>query len=529
MKTNSTYPAWLGRAIGYQIYPQTFQDSNGDGIGDLNGIRSRLDYLKDLGVNLIWLSPVYDSPFLDAGYDVRDYKAIAARYGTLDDFKRLLADCHAAGLRVMLDLVPGHTSIDHPWFLESCRHQKNRYTNRYVWTDSMYATPRGKLSGMGGFLQGYGEREGAVACNFFWSQPKLNYGVLVPNPDHPWELPFDHPDVRALWDDMFGIIRFWLDLGVDGFRIDSAKSICPDHPPLGEGRIYRELRAMFDRDYPEAALLTEWGWPVDALVTGVHADFLLHNNKAFNELFSLPHWENGVESPLFSAAGGDVARFLNAYLPHHQNRSGGLIAIPTGNHDYMRAATERSTDMVRALFATVLTLPGMPFIYYGDEIGMPFLSGLTSKEGGYRRTGARTPMLWHPAGGFSEAGIEDWYLPQHPDPALHNAASQMADEDSLWHTVRQLIALRRTHPALDPEAEWTPLLDSGPTLAYTRSREGQSLLIVIHPPHTTRRLTFPGIDGLDPAKVLAGRNFRIDDDSIDLGESSWLILELPRR
>lgn len=221
MKTPPSYPAWLGRAIGYQIHPQTFQDSNGDGIGDLNGIRSRLDYLKELGVNLIWLSPVYDSPFLDAGYDVRDYKAVAPRYGTLDDFKRLLADCHAAGLRVMLDLVPGHTSIDYPWFLESCRHEKNRYTNRYVWTDSMYATPKGKLSGMGGFLQGYGEREGAVAGNFFWSQPKLNYGVLAPNPNHPWELPFDHPDVRALWDDMFGIIRFWLDLGVDGFRIDN--------------------------------------------------------------------------------------------------------------------------------------------------------------------------------------------------------------------------------------------------------------------------------------------------------------------
>jgi maltose alpha-D-glucosyltransferase/alpha-amylase len=524
--TPPKYPSWLAQAVGYQIYPQSFQDSNGDGIGDLNGIRARLNYLKDLGVNLIWLSPIYDSPFLDAGYDVRDYKAVAPRYGTLADFKSLINECHAAGLRVMLDLVPGHTSIDHPWFLESCRHQKNPYTQRYVWTNSMYATPKGKLSGMGGFLQGYGEREGAVACNFFWSQPKLNYGVLEPNPDHPWELPFDHPDIRTLWDDMFGIIRFWLDLGVDGFRIDSAKSICPDHPPIGEGRIYRELRAMFDRDYPHAALLTEWGWPVDALAAGVHADFLLHNHKAFNELFSLPHWENGVEHPLFSEGGGDVARFLNAYLPHHQNRNGGLIAIPTGNHDYMRAATERSTDMLRALFATVLTLPGMPFIYYGDEIGMPFLHGLVSKEGGYRRTGARTPMQWEPSGGFSAADPQLWYLPQHPDPSKHNVAAQISDQDSLWHTVRELIELRKTHPALHPDAEWKPLLQSGPTLAYTRSYQGQFLLAVIHPPGFSTEVKLPGLPKLTSTSVLAGRHYQLNTDTLSLGANGWMIAKL---
>jgi maltose alpha-D-glucosyltransferase/alpha-amylase len=478
------FPAWLKTAVGYQIYPQSFQDSNGDGVGDLRGILSRVDYLAELGVNLVWLSPIYDSPFLDAGYDVRDFKAIAPRYGTLEDFRELVAALHGRGIRLMLDLVPGHTSIDHPWFLESCKAEPNACTNRYVWSRSMYSAPSGQSAGAG-FLQGYGEREGAVAVNFFWSQPKLNYGVLKPDPAKPWELPFDHPDARALRDEMFGIIRHWLDLGVDGFRIDSAKSVCPDRPPLGEGTFYRRLREMLDRDYPQAALLAEWGWPCDSLACGIHVDFLLQNNKAFNELFSMPDWENGVAAPLFSPGGGDVARFLGHFLPHHEKRHGGLISIMTGNHDYMRCGTGRSAAMLKALYSFILTMPGMPMVYYGDEIGLPFLAGLRSKEGGYRRTGARTPMQWTAEGGFSAAPESEWYLPQHAEGvtrAAHNVDAQRADADSLLNHVRRLIELRKTHPALSAEAEWEPLARSGPTLVYTRRGGGARLLVVVHPP-----------------------------------------------
>lgn len=488
MKKKPNHPAWLDRAIGYQIYPQTFQDSNGDGIGDLPGILSRVDYLAELGVNLIWLSPIYDSPFLDAGYDVRDFQAVAPRYGTMDDLDRLIEALHARGIRLMLDLVPGHTSIDHPWFLESCRHHPNPYTNRYVWTNSMYETPEGTGAG---FLQGYGEREGAVAINFFWSQPKLNYGVLNPDPAKSWEQPFDHPDVRGLWEEMFNIIRFWLDRGVDGFRIDSAKSVCPDHPPLGEGRFYRELREIFDREYPEAALLTEWGSPKDALRTGVHADFLLHNNPAFNELFSLPHWENGVPAPVFSDQGGEVARFYQHYLPHHEARSEGLICLMSGNHDYIRCGSERSLGQLKGLFTFLLTMPGMPMIYYGDEIAMPNVEGLVSKEGGFRRTGCRTPMQWHPEGGFSEAAPDLWYLPQHDSIAGHNVADQQSDQNSLWNHIHRLIRLRREHPELHAEAPWRPLQQEGPTLLYQRGSGPGSLVVVVHPPTEGRRMSLP--------------------------------------
>jgi alpha-glucosidase len=525
MNNNYSYPAWLDQAIGYQIYPQSFQDSNGDGIGDLNGIRQRLDYLKKLGINLIWLSPIFDSPFLDAGYDVRDFKKIAPRYGTLVDFNALVAECHAAGIRLMLDLVPGHTSIDHPWFVESCRHQPNRYTNRYVWTKSMYSIPKGKLAGMGGFLQGYGEREGAVACNFFWSQPKLNYGVLEPDPAYPWELPFDHPDIKALWEDMFDIIRYWLDLGVDGFRIDSAKSICPDRPPIGKGAIYQAMRKMFDQDYPHAALLSEWGWPSDALACGIHVDFLLHNNKAFNVLFSMPGWENGVEKPIFSEAGGDVAEFLEHFLPHYQKLNGGMMSLMTGNHDYMRAATGRSDEMVKAIFAFLLTMPVMPMIYYGDEIAMPFLHGLASVEGGYRRTGARTPMQWDEACGFSEAAPENWYLPCHYTIGDRAVSCQEQDPSSVLNTVRRLNNLRVSCPALNTSAAWEPLVTTGPCFLYKRQSDTETLIIAVNPPANAHTLTIPSsVRGTTLVPLLTSEQSPvIDQDQINMPAHSFAI------
>lgn len=169
---------WLDDAVFYEIYPQSFMDTNGDGIGDFKGIEEKLDYVKDLGCDAIWINPCFDSPFLDAGYDVRDYYRTADRYGTNEELKELIDTAHEKGLKVLLDLVPGHTSSAHPWFRESCRAQKNEMTDRYVWTDSVWEAPEGMNC-----IRGISERDGSAIVNFFSHQPALNYGFYHPDPD----------------------------------------------------------------------------------------------------------------------------------------------------------------------------------------------------------------------------------------------------------------------------------------------------------------------------------------------------------
>ena len=210
-------PAWVDNAVFYQIYPQTFYDSNGDGIGDLQGIIEKLDYVKSLGVNAIWLNPFYESPFRDAGYDVTDFYKVAPRYGTNDDAKRLFDEVHKRGMHIIIDYVPSYTSIDHPWFKASCDPKPNKYTNWYVWTNHTWFPGMDKYKAS--FIQGYCERDGMFMNNFFWHQPALNYGYAHPDPEQPWQLPVDHPDVMALKEEMKNVMRFWLDMGCDGFRV----------------------------------------------------------------------------------------------------------------------------------------------------------------------------------------------------------------------------------------------------------------------------------------------------------------------
>ncbi len=184
-------PTWLSSAILYQIYPQSFLDTNGDGIGDLEGIIRKLDYIADLGCTAIWLNPVFDSPFEDAGYDVRDFYKIAPRYGNNTTFVRLCREAHKRGLRVLLDLVAGHTSWEHPWFRESCRAEKNDFSGRYIWIDNVWKpSPAGVNT-----VQGISERDGRYVTNFFVCQPALNYGFY--KTDEPWQIPMNHPDALA--------------------------------------------------------------------------------------------------------------------------------------------------------------------------------------------------------------------------------------------------------------------------------------------------------------------------------------------
>ena len=211
---------WLDNAVFYEIYPQSFNDTNADGIGDFQGIIEKLDYIKELGCNAIWINPCFLSPFGDAGYDVADYCRVAPRYGTNEDLKRVFEEAHKRDMHVLLDLVPGHTSVEHPWFKESMKADRNEFTDRYVWTNNVWEAPEGM-----GSLRGISERDGACAINFFSNQPALNYGFYQPDPEKPWQQSFDDEGPQATLAAMEDVMRFWLNMGCDGFRVDMASEL----------------------------------------------------------------------------------------------------------------------------------------------------------------------------------------------------------------------------------------------------------------------------------------------------------------
>ncbi|MBQ4236285.1 MAG: hypothetical protein II716_05570, partial [Treponema sp.] len=214
---------WLKDAIFYEIYPQSFCDSNGDGIGDIPGIIKKLDYIQELGCNAIWLNPCFDSPFVDAGYDIRDYYLVAPRYGTNEDLKQLFAEAHKRGMHILLDLVPGHTSIESEWFKKSGLEKRNEYTDRYIWGDTIWEN-FSDVGSVTGAIRGGTEGNAACAVNFFSAQPALNYGFACPDKTKPWQQPMDAPGPMATREAIKDVMRFWLGMGCDGFRVDMAHS-----------------------------------------------------------------------------------------------------------------------------------------------------------------------------------------------------------------------------------------------------------------------------------------------------------------
>ena len=480
-------PAWVHHAVVYQIYPQTFYDSNGDGIGDLPGIIQKLDYVKSLGVDAIWLNPFFDSPFNDAGYDIRDYYKVAPRYGTNDDARRLFAEAHKRGLKVLFDYVISYTAIDHPWFVASCRQAPSPYSNWYIWTDNAWKSEPGNL-----WVHGYGQRNGNFLSNFYWSEPALNYGYGRPDPAKPWQLPTNHPDVLALRAEMKKVMRFWMDLGADGFRADMASALVKGHDPRQDTKRYwQEVRQILQKDYPEAFTVAEWSAPRNALDGAFNACFL-HWIESFNDLYQKESWRigNGMSDghSFFDREGkGDVAGFLAEYLADLQaTRAKGYICLPLGNHDLARLNNNRSADDLEMIMAFGLTMPGVPFIYYGNEIGMRQLQDLPQIEGAYKpRAGARTPMQWTGGKnlGFSTAEPSQLYLPVDAAPDAPNVATEENDPASLLNRVRRLIALKHTEPALAAYAEFVPLYARENTypFVYARASGGDLLLIIMNP------------------------------------------------
>ena len=446
-------PQWLKDAVFYEIYPQSFQDTNGDGIGDFQGITGKLDYIRDLGCNALWINPCFDSPFKDAGYDVRDYKKVAPRYGTNEDLYHLFEEAHKRGIRVLLDLVPGHTSEEHEWFTMSQKAETNEYSNRYIWTNHCFEGAKGFP-----YIGGESERSGVYVLNFF---------------------------------------------------------------KAGTCAIWRDVREMLDSDYPEAAMVSEWGNPRLALKAGFHMDFFL-NGRGNGYSTLMRDYENQEDHSFFKKdSHGDITRFLDDYLPKYEaSKEDGYFCLLTCNHDTLRPRYNLDETELKLAFAFIFTMPGVPYLYYGDEIGMRYLE-LTTKEGGYFRTGSRTPMQWNSGknAGFSDADKDSLYLPVDEAPDAPTVENQESNPDSLLHTVKALLALRHDRADLQADAEFEPLYAKKGAMPFVYRRG--ALTIAVNPSGET--VTVPS-DGQKSAIYSIGSGSWANGQIV-LEPQSFVVLE----
>ncbi len=473
---------WWKRGIVYQIYPRSFQDTNGDGIGDLEGIRRRLDHLVDLGIDAVWISPIFTSPMADFGYDVADYTGIESMFGSMDDFDRLIAEAHRRGLKLILDFVPNHSSDRHPWFLESRASRDNPKRDWYIWRDGKPdgGPPNNWISHFGGPAWTLDEATGQFYLHsFLREQPDLN-----------WR----NPEVRAA---MYDALRFWLDRGVDGFRVDviwlmvkdeglrdnppnpawephqaEANRLIPlhsaDQPEVHD--VIAEMRRVLD-EYPERVLIGEIYLPVERLVTYYGKD---------GRGAHLPFNFQLLETAWNARAIARMIRDYEAALP-----PGGWPNWVLGNHDRPRIAARVGAAQARVAAMLLLTLRGTPTLYYGDEIGMARVEippdrvqdpWERNEPGlGLGRDPVRTPMQWDsgPRAGFTDG--EPW-LPLGPDHESRNVARSSEDPGSILNLHRRLIALRRERPAL-AIGDYRSLDAEGTVLAYER-RQGDERIVV---------------------------------------------------
>ncbi len=527
---------WWQTAVFYQIYPRSFADGNGDGIGDLKGMTARLDYLKELGIDALWLSPHYPSPQWDCGYDISDYTSVAPEYGTVEEFRHFLNAAHARGIRVILDLVLNHTSDQHPWFLESRSSRDNPKRDWYVWVDPKPdgSPPNNWYSTFGGPAWEYDETTQSYYYHFFFKQ----------QPDLNWR----NPQVKAA---MFDAVRFWLNMGVDGFRLDAIGTIYEDpalpdhqagmtqeelmkrsaqaktteewqellpvwkeifhyqHDQPGVHELMKELRALVD-EYPDRVLVGE----TDEIAFYGSGDDELHL------VFNFPLMETEKLSP--------------AWVRQNQKTRLALLPAPAwpcntlGNHDSPRVYNrwgdgEHNDALARLNLVLLLTLKGTPFLYNGEEIGMSDylefevsqmkdmlglyfyeqaqrLGGMSAEEARklavmQSRDKNRTPMQWANAAnaGFSPAGVTTW-LPVNPNYAAGvNAADQERDPASLLNFYRRVLCFRRQNPAL-LYGDYQPLAEESETcLVYARSAPEQRCIVALNmtAQPQTLRLTLP--------------------------------------
>lgn len=519
-------PTWLNKAVIYEIYPQSYYDSNGDGIGDIEGIIQKLDYIADLGINTIWLNPCFESPFQDAGYDISDYYKVAPRYGTNEDLELLISVARKSNIRIILDLVPGHTSIEHPWFQMSQKAEHNKYTDWYIWNGSVWDGSDIDLP----VVRGYAQRDASYITNFFYFQPALNYGFANPDPYKPWQQRVNDSGPRAVRQEIKSIMRFWLDKGVSGFRVDMAASLVKRDPGHKEtARFWSEVRTWLDETYPDAVLISEWGTPTEAIPAGFHVDMLLgFSNPGAISLFRKRGYGNHRDPygwSFFDESGhGNIKQFLDEYLNYHnQTKNLGYMALITGNHDdHPRLADGRSLEMMKLIYLFLLTMPGTPIVYYGDEIGMNYYPNLPSKEGGYARTGVRTPMQWDDGvnAGFSTADLSQLYLPIHPLYSERTVKGMQEEPNSLLATIRELIKIRLNNLALAADGEFNVIYakEGEVPFVYSRTLGTQRFMIAVNPAGSSSQCLITKADKDDHINLIFGQEGAITDNG-----QEWII------
>ena len=432
--------------IVYEIYPTSFSDSNADGIGDLRGITSRLDYIEETGFNALWLNPFYRSPFKDGGYDVEDFFDVDPRFGTLDDFRELARQAHQRNISVLVDLVAGHAALTNPDFLKSAEDARNENSDLFIWNDNPWDKGDGLISGMF-------DRHGCYMVNFFAHQPAFNYGFS--RIDHPaWQMSYKDKRTFAAREYMLRVMRFWLEQGADGFRVDMADSLVKnDEDKSATIEVWRWMFRRIRKEYPDVFFVSEWSNPKRSFEAGFDADFVLdHWDNFYHRFFRSNASSRGTS---IISGGGDIAFTLADMKERFEQaeKHKCYAALISGNHDTWRIANYLDLKQLRVFYMFLFTLPGIPFVLYGDEIGMK-TADLPSRDGGYQRTGTRIPMIWddnEPCHGFSSN--KETYLPFCPENTV-SVESAKKDKGSLYHFIRELIALRKKIRDLsDPHLE----------------------------------------------------------------------------
>jgi alpha-glucosidase len=482
---NRSDESWWRNGVFYQIYPRSFQDSNADGVGDLAGIVERLPYLRELGVDAVWLSPIFPSPMADFGYDIADYTGIDPLFGNMADFDTLVGAAHASGLRLILDLVPNHTSDQHPWFIESRSSRDNPKRDWYIWRDPKPdgEAPNNWLSEFGGSAWAYDDATGQYYYHAFLAQ----------QPDLNWR----NPQVREA---IYDVMRFWLRKGVDGFRVDVIWHLIkdaefrdnPPNPHFREGRPPNEkILTRYSTDQPEVheviAQMRRVIDQFDARVLIGEIYLPLHRLVAYygNDLTGAQMPFNfALLSTLWSARSVEkIVADYEGVLP-----KGAWPNWVLGNHDRPRVASRIGREQARVAAMLLLTLRGTPTLYYGDEIGMhqvaiapdqvrdPFEKNVPGI--GVGRDGCRTPMQWDATcyAGFSTS--KPW-LPLPDDCSHQNVANLEADARSILSLYKALIVLRRKLPQLVTGA-YEPVAAQGDILLYRRRDDDGAVVIALN-------------------------------------------------
>jgi len=510
---------WYKDAVFYEVNVRAFKDNNADGHGDLPGLIQKLDYLHALGVDCLWLQPMYPSPLRDDGYDISDFCGLLPKYGTVDDLRQLLDNAHALGMRVIMDLVMNHTSDQHPWFQAGRADRSSPYRGYYVWSDTDQKYPEARIIFLDTEPSNWTWDE--VAGQYYWhrfyaSQPDLNY---------------DSPAVQA---EMLKIIKFWLDLGIDGFRADAIPYLFEREGTNGENlpethAYLKKVRQYIDQNFPGRILLAEANqWPEDvrayfgdgtdefhmgfhfplmprifkSLKTGERSSlkWILEKTPALPEACQwCTFLRNHDELTLEMVTEEERQWMWEQYAPEPRMRlNQGIRRRLAPLLDNERAKIEMANSLL-------FTMQGSPILYYGDEIGMGDNIWL------FDRNGVRTPMQWdaNSKAGFSDAPLENFYAPllesDEFNPLRVNVADQRADPHSLFNTIRHMIAVRKRHPVFG-RGDFAWMGDNPHMAAYLRSYGAEQVLVVnnLSDKIQTVCFEFNTLDG-SPIDLLTGR------------------------